>query len=731
MTLNDTVPEPIFKVKKDIDLFKLYGSEQGFGDKDEGVSDIDGISDDLQSMRIRLAVMKAKEQCDETEGSDIRQEAIDEVDSNLREIIALESTYPNEIKPHMKKDDAKKKARHPQTAQPVKLVKEEKDKVSSQINSQLNLITTTFSKIFQALIVLMNEHNLTDQSATSTVEMNRINKRSREFEARLQRLLFEAKQKAIVLKATMVKYRLHDNKKTNHEANKALYQSLRCVSSIMAAYLSHLPLSGRHLFPSSLQNLFEVLSTVAYLAKDLEFNDASQMISDSHRLSAVFNQFQAKFRKNDEEDNAKSPASKMFGSTKNLNIINGLAKEKFGAPPSGLDLSLARSPRRKSNMKRDAIMKSKQPIKSPRTFSGLRPKQKEIIPKPTKLLQDRVKASKQKIYGEQFKEDANIEDCKSEIELDHIHIEDDISGGIRNERQSRQTNENENRLSRVSVSSHSYVDTVENILSVHSPRPSMEEVSHGRRSSKGNPPLSTLRKSSHEVRVNEDLQNTERISNPSPAKSHSSSFNRKNSGQDFDKQGQAIARISRQSTISQHKDEDTATDIGNQRLKSRKESISSRREKLEGTDVISDESCDNDSYRGLKHRVRNAGFGNVLSFASEERLQALDRFSNTPLINNSVIKGNYASREGKRKIEISKDELDHIVGYKEKFRQDQAYSHFSNSIKDSKFNFHNENPYNFIRTMSEKVTDEIIENVCHEMVTTDIVNDLIQRELET
>ena len=94
------IPEPIFNVKKNVDVFKLYGSEKivdGTDNKDG--SDAECISEDLQSMRIRLAVMKAKEQCEEeNQENSIRQEAIDELDANLRDIIALESPFPNDTK---------------------------------------------------------------------------------------------------------------------------------------------------------------------------------------------------------------------------------------------------------------------------------------------------------------------------------------------------------------------------------------------------------------------------------------------------------------------------------------------------------------------------------------------------------------------------------------------------------------------------------------------------------
>lgn len=79
------IPEPIFNVKKNVDIFKLYGSGKNVDDtNNKDASDAECISEDLQSMRIRLAVLKAKEQCEEeNEKSTIRQEALDELDANL------------------------------------------------------------------------------------------------------------------------------------------------------------------------------------------------------------------------------------------------------------------------------------------------------------------------------------------------------------------------------------------------------------------------------------------------------------------------------------------------------------------------------------------------------------------------------------------------------------------------------------------------------------------------
>ena len=64
----------------------------------------------------------------------------------------------------------------------------------------------------------------------------------------------------------------------------------------------------------------------------------------------------------------------------------------------------------------------------------------------------------------------------------------------------------------------------------------------------------------------------------------------------------------------------------------------------------------------------------MLSFATEEKLRALEKFS-TPNINDKVFMV-FPPREGKKYIDISKDELDHIISYKENFEHDQAHIHF-------------------------------------------------------
>ena len=485
---------------------------------------------------------------------------------------------------------------------------------------------------------------------------------------RIHRQLFEAKQKTIVLKATMVKHKLRDNQKSQHEANKSLYQSLKCCSSIISSYLSHLPLSGGHLFPSSFTNLFDILREAGYFAKDLNFKKASQMISDTHRLSAVFNQFQPKFKKEDKDENAsKSPASKMFGSTNNLKIINSLAEERFGAPPPALNLLSLRSPRRKSNRKRDSMMRPSENVISPRTFSGLKVKPKEIIPKPTKLLQDRVKFSKQKRYGDLLDIDVCNEDGQSDNDYTDIYGEDEMIAQHENSQNRSHTRE--------SFVSNECGDMEENLLSIRSPRP----------------PLGDGRKQSL---ASNDSHNMINKATKDP-------------------------KMSRQSTISKNDDEDVLP-FAERKNKATVQKSAELQYDLPVEDTM------------IRNQIKEAGFGNMLSFASKDKLRALNRFSKTPIINDNVVKGNYHSTgEGKRFLQITKDELEHIIRHKEQFEQDMAYSYFSKRMANSKYNLRNEHPYKLIGSITQQVTDEIIGNVCKEMLASDIVDDLIEKELQT
>ena len=66
----------------------------------------------------------------------------------------------------------------------------------------------------------------------------------------------------------------------------------------------------------------------------------------------------------------------------------------------------------------------------------------------------------------------------------------------------------------------------------------------------------------------------------------------------------------------------------------------------------------------------------------------------------------------------------------ENFEREIANYYFGEKTESFKLSSRQENPLKFIRDLSQTVMDDVIENVCHEMLTSDIVTDLIQKELQ-
>ena len=148
---------PITEVKPQVDPFELY--------------DMNSDVEDVQSARMKLAVLKAKSKIEENE---LGNDAFDNADDDLKQVIQLEQNDIISIKVTPKLNLA--------------LFSEEK--------KIFKAITETYSKIFQALIVMLNYY-----SANAT-EIEYINRRSKEFEIRLNRSVFEAKQQVITNMST-------------------------------------------------------------------------------------------------------------------------------------------------------------------------------------------------------------------------------------------------------------------------------------------------------------------------------------------------------------------------------------------------------------------------------------------------------------------------------------------------------------------------------------------------
>ena len=141
---------PIFKLKPQLDLFELY----------EVNSDVE----DVQSARMKLAVLKAKYKVQ-------KEEAYDAADDDLQEMVQLENKDIMKVTLTAKLD----------------VIAEDEKKIFETIKE-------TYSKIFQAMIVMLNSSALFPQMPHETTVLNR---RSKEFEVRLNRSVFEAKQQVI------------------------------------------------------------------------------------------------------------------------------------------------------------------------------------------------------------------------------------------------------------------------------------------------------------------------------------------------------------------------------------------------------------------------------------------------------------------------------------------------------------------------------------------------------
>ena len=175
-------------------------------------------------------------------------------------------------------------------------------------------------------------------------------------------------------------------------------------------------------------------------------------------------------------------------------------------------------------------------------------------------------------------------------------------------------NKNSRRLSSISITSHSHVNVDENVLSIRSPRPPLEEKNQDSLSSNNNNP--TMFQVRH-IDSSNRRQSKSKPPNTSLTKSPSSSSHRKS--HESLNNDRSIRKLSRESTISPLKDEDYFHDIGNEHERIKKD-CPSYRESFEDEEIL-------DDFR-TKNKIRNAGFGNMLSFTS---VHALNRFSNIPI----------------------------------------------------------------------------------------------------
>jgi hypothetical protein len=169
--------------------------------------------------------------------------------------------------------------------------------------------------------------------------------------------------KVCQLRAAAIKVELHPSKtQLRAVAETKLYQALRCVHCLLKAYLSHLPHAGSNIYPEPLRPASVELEAVASLTEKLNF-DPREFASDVQRLRMAAEKSGRTVvedgDKNVKDADSASDIMMVNADKKTLNMINNLAREKFG--PAG-----PKSPK-KTNLKRQ---------------------QKQSLPKGNKLLEE-------------------------------------------------------------------------------------------------------------------------------------------------------------------------------------------------------------------------------------------------------------------------------------------------------------------------------------------------------
>ena len=377
-------PPSIFSARPDMDPFYVYRAD--FDDDDDALDEISGGDPGFKA-RLQQMVMDQRDRFYERIMAKDNEEDEFEREAERTEVIESVSREGNEKSP-VRAKAAKKKVSGPQS--PPKSAKQAPSsnqfslpKLSNRekVTSCLKQISASFSRVFQALLVLLE--NPSSHVANSPLEAERASKRSREFDSRLSRMSFELKQKICQVRASSVKLSLHPRDVSLRDsAEGKLYQALRCVQSILKSYISHLPLSGTNIYPHSLDSAVGEFEAMAKLCLDLGF-DASEFLTDTQRLKVAAEKSRSKVEakqqmaeKQQQTNEEEKRKKREFA----LNMIDNLAREKFGTSmpaPSHASSSPPKSPKK----------------------TNLRKNQKVIIPKGTRLHHDRTAFSRSRILG--------------------------------------------------------------------------------------------------------------------------------------------------------------------------------------------------------------------------------------------------------------------------------------------------------------------------------------------
>ena len=181
----------VFSARPELDPFFLYGlAERNYGledDDDDALQAIAESPSDLIRMKLarleerrrffgRGSIGAGKEEPDAEKSSEESEEE-EKINVAASKPSAMSKSKPNSSSSTMKK-----------------LVPSCQD-TNEKISHSLTQISGTFSQIFQAFLVLMEEAHMAEVSRFSPAEKEKVNKRAKEFEIRLKRSTFELKQK--------------------------------------------------------------------------------------------------------------------------------------------------------------------------------------------------------------------------------------------------------------------------------------------------------------------------------------------------------------------------------------------------------------------------------------------------------------------------------------------------------------------------------------------------------
>ena len=164
--------KPLFQVKPGLDPFDVYGDDSVIVDEDNDNASV------IQSTRAKLAALRAKDK--------VNDDIFKEADRDLEQILELEvlNKQPSPIP----------------VKEPTVIITPKLTNVcgSGGANKEklFQSIKETFSEIFQLMIVMLESKALFPQLPN---EAEKVSKRSREFETRFNRSVFETKQQVITV----------------------------------------------------------------------------------------------------------------------------------------------------------------------------------------------------------------------------------------------------------------------------------------------------------------------------------------------------------------------------------------------------------------------------------------------------------------------------------------------------------------------------------------------------